>query len=69
MPFDGIVTKNIVNELSSLLVNTRIDKVQMPERDEIVLLVRTSNGNMRLSISANPGCPGIYINKIKKRIH
>ena len=35
LPFDGVVVKNIVDELSRILTGGRIDKIYQPEYDDI----------------------------------
>jgi predicted ribosome quality control (RQC) complex YloA/Tae2 family protein len=66
MPFDGIVTKCIVNELNLLLSGGRIDKVFQPESDEIVLLIRSKGQNYRLVASANASYPRLHITSAQK---
>ena len=66
MPFDGIVTKCIVNELNQLLSGGRIDKVFQPESDEIVMLVRSKGENYRLVASANANYPRLHITSLQK---
>ena len=66
MPFDGIVTKCIVNELNSLLAGGRVDKVFQPEADEIVLLIRAKSQNYRLVASANANYPRLHITTSQK---
>lgn len=66
MPFDGIVTKCIVNELNQLLSGGRVEKVFQPENDEIVLLVRSSGKNYRLVASANANYPRLHITTAQK---
>ncbi|HEX2946538.1 MAG TPA: NFACT RNA binding domain-containing protein [Clostridia bacterium] len=66
MPFDGIVTKSIVEELTAKLVGGRIEKVFQPEADEIVLLVRAWNKNCRLVLSASPNYPRIHLTEAVK---
>lgn len=61
MPFDGIVTKSIVDELSEKLAGGRIEKVFQPEADEIVLLVRAWNKNWRLVLSASASYPRMHL--------
>ena len=41
MAFDTICVNKIVDELSQTLIGGRIDKVHQPEKDELLLLVRT----------------------------
>ncbi len=66
MPFDGIVTKSIVDELTKELVGGRVEKVFQPEADEIVLLVRVRNRSHRLVMSASPNYPRIHITEVVK---
>ncbi len=66
MPFDGIVTKCIVNELNELLSGGRIDKVFQPEYDEIVMLIRSKGQNYRLVASANASYPRLHITSTTK---
>ncbi len=66
MPFDGIVTKCIVNELNLLLSGGRVDKVFQPEADEIVLLIRSKGQNYRLVASANASYPRLHITTAQK---
>lgn len=66
MPFDGIVTKCIVNELNLLLSGGRVEKVYQPEADEIVMLVRSKGQNYRLVASANANYPRLHITTAQK---
>ena len=66
MPFDGIVAKSIVDELSEKLSTGRIEKVLQPEADEIVLLVRAWNKNHRLVLSASANYPRIHLTEAVK---
>ncbi|MDO4482424.1 MAG: NFACT family protein, partial [Bacillota bacterium] len=53
MPFDGIVTANVVNDLNSLLEGGKIDKVYQPEHDEIVLSVHRGREKHKVFITSN----------------
>ncbi|QNU65587.1 NFACT family protein [Ruminiclostridium herbifermentans] len=66
MPFDGIVTKCIVNELNLLLSGGRVEKVFQPENDEIILLIRSNGHNYRLVASANASYPRLHITSAQK---
>ena len=66
MPFDGIVTKCIAEELNYRLNSGRIEKVHQPERDEIHIIIRSQGENHRLLISANPSNPRIYLTQRTK---
>ena len=54
MALDAILLSGIIAELRPKIVGVRIDKVQQPERDKIVLSVR-GDENMRLLIDAGAG--------------
>ena len=66
MPFDGVVAKSIVQELTGELAGGRIDKILQPESDEIVLVVRARSKNSRLLLSASPRYPRIHLTETVK---
>lgn len=66
MPFDGIVTKCAVEELTTKLVGGRIEKVFQPEADEIAINVRAWNSNYRLLMSASANYPRIHLTQTVK---
>ncbi|TXL67625.1 fibronectin/fibrinogen-binding protein [Cerasibacillus terrae] len=51
MPFDGIVTKAVVEELEELLIPGKITKVYQPTTTEILLIVRSNRKNYPLLFS------------------
>ncbi len=55
MPLDAVCLAALVGELRNNLTGAKIDKVQQPERDEIILSVRGGGRNGRLIISAGAG--------------
>ena len=48
MPYDGLVTKNICNELSSILLEGKIDKIIQPNKDETLLFIRNNRVTYKL---------------------
>ncbi len=50
MAFDGIVTKCIVNELNSSILDGKINKVFEPNKNEIILGVYSGGKNYALNI-------------------
>lgn len=54
MSFDGLFTRAITNELSSLLRGGRINKIHQPYKNEIILAVRANGVNHKLLLSAHP---------------
>lgn len=61
MALDGIVISNIVAELNSTILNSKISKIAEPEADELLLTLKGSNGSFRLSMSASASLPFIYL--------
>ena len=41
MAFDGIVTANLVYELNRAILNARISKIAQPEKDELLLTLKS----------------------------
>ncbi len=66
MSFDGFVTHGVAYELNNTIVGGKIDKVHQPERDEIILQIRTSNGTHRLLLSANASHPRVHLTNISR---
>ena len=60
MPFDGVVTKCVVEELSGLLAGGRIEKVFQPQPDEIIINIWANNLHHKLLLSANANFPRIH---------
>ena len=58
MPLDAICLQAVVEELRPQLLNLRIDKVQQPARDQVILLLR---GNKRLLLKAGANAPRIQL--------
>lgn len=67
MALDALAIRCLTNELSEKLVGGRIDKVHQPERDEIVLYIRTPDGSERLVLSASAAHPRVHITSSQKQ--
>ena len=55
MPLDAICTAALAAELEQEIAGGRIDKVQQPERDMLLLSLRANGKNRRLLIAAGTG--------------
>ncbi|MBQ9757909.1 MAG: NFACT family protein [Clostridia bacterium] len=66
MAFDGFVTYGIVKELNEKLSGGKIDKIHQPEKDEIIISIRTREGLFRLLISAATSNPRIHLTNISR---
>jgi predicted ribosome quality control (RQC) complex YloA/Tae2 family protein len=53
MAMDGIALGAVIQELQPL-IGGKIDKVQQPEKDLLLFVVRSNNGNQRLLFSIHP---------------
>lgn len=58
MPLDAICLQGVVGELAPQLTGSRIEKIQQPARDQIILLLR---GNRRLFLNAGANQPRIHL--------
>ncbi len=53
MPMDGFTLSFLQRELKAALVGGRVDKVNQPEKDTLLILIRSQGENHRLLLSAN----------------
>ena len=53
MPMDGFTLSFMQQELHDTLLGGRVDKVNQPERDVLVLGIRSGGSNHKLLLSAN----------------
>ncbi len=61
MALDAILLSALVKELAPKLEGARIDKVQQPERESVLISVRNNGENMRLLINAGAGSGRIQL--------
>lgn len=66
MAFDGIVVANLVHELQEQLINGKIAKIAQPEADELLLAIKTPEGQKRLYLSASASLPLVYLTESNK---
>ncbi|MCM1552347.1 MAG: NFACT family protein [Butyrivibrio sp.] len=66
MAFDGVTIANVVQELQKELLGGRIYKIAQPEEDELLLTVKTTDGQKRLFVSAGASLPLIYLTEGNK---
>ena len=60
MPLDAICLRAVLHELRPQLIGARIDKVQQPERDLLLLSVRTQSGNAKLLVHGGVGSARVH---------
>lgn len=61
MALDGIFLRHIKTELESILTDSRVSQVYEPNRDELIINLRTYEGNKRLLLSTRADSPRIGI--------
>lgn len=61
MPFDGVVTRAITEELKTALIGGRINKIYQPTNTEIVMTVRNKRKNHALLLSIHPSYSRIHL--------
>lgn len=66
MAFDGITIACMAHELQEKLTGGRISKIAQPEADELLLTVKSREGNFRLLLSASAGLPLVYLTGANK---
>lgn len=66
MAFDGIVTAALVCELNEKIKNSRISKITQPEKDELLLTLKSPGGQYLLAMSANASLPFLCLTSQKK---
>ena len=65
MALDAIYLSALTRELAEKITGAKIDKVQQPERDQLLLSLRSRNGNCRLLISAGTGTARVHLTEQK----
>jgi len=71
MALDAIYIKALCRELSDILVGCKVDKVQQPQKDELIITFRGAglkssglkSGDSRLLLSANSNYPRLHLTK------
>jgi len=66
MPFDGSVVNSIVRELNNRLVTGKIDRIYQPEKDELVISVRSYKDTCKLLLSASSTYPRVHLTEENK---
>ena len=64
MPIDAVFLESLRYELQEQLLACRVDKVQQPERDTILLSMRGPNGGGKLLLTASPNHPRIQLTSV-----
>lgn len=60
MAVDGMMLHHIVNELKTQALDSRVSQIYQPNRDEILINLRTMNGNKKLLLSTRANSPRLH---------
>ncbi len=66
MALDGITIAALKKEFEDRLLGSRIYKIAQPEKDELMLTLKTPDGQCRLLISADASLPFLYLTDTNK---
>jgi len=67
MSLDGIFLNSIVNDLYKKLVGGRVDKIHQPDKNEIVISIRSKGENHKLLITAISSSPRLHLTNITRQ--
>lgn len=59
MALDGIFLRHIKNEIENEALGARVNQIYQPNRDELVLILRTFGGSKKLLLSARANSPRV----------
>lgn len=66
MAIDGIYLYSLVEDLKKSILNSKIDKINQPEKDEIIITLRKERKNLKLLVSASPKYPRFNLTEVVK---
>lgn len=66
MAFDGIVINNLINDFNNTILGGNISKISQPEKDELILTIKSNKTSYRLLMSANASLPLCYFTSTNK---
>ncbi len=66
MAFDTICVKKTVEELNNTIIGGRVDKIYLPEKDELMISIRTLGGSYKLVLSASANNARVHFSDFSK---
>ena len=60
MALDGIFLYHLKNEIADFAIDSRVDKIHQPSKDEIVINLRSRQGSKKLLLSCNADSARIH---------
>lgn len=59
MALDGLFLRHIKNEIEAVAIGARVTQIYQPNRDELILALRTFSGNKKLLLSSRANSPRV----------
>lgn len=60
MALDGLFLRHIKNEIEQTAIGARVSQIYQPNKDEIIIALRTTQGNKKLLLSARANSPRVH---------
>ena len=60
MALDGIILYHLKNEIAQFAIDSRVDKIHQPSKDEIIINLRSRQGSKKLLLSCNADAARIH---------
>lgn len=67
MSFDGVFLNSIKDDLQDKLINGRVDKIYQPDKNEIIISIRSGGENYKLIITTMSSNPRIHLTNIPRK--
>ncbi|MGL4345749.1 MAG: Rqc2 family fibronectin-binding protein [Cellulosilyticaceae bacterium] len=64
MALDGIVLASVAQELCDKLIGGRIDKIYQPQKDELLVTVRSNGKNYKVLLCSNSSYPRVHLSEL-----
>ena len=65
MALDGAFLRHLKQEIEARALDARVDKIYQPNKEEIVIAMRTKEENFRILFSARANSPRVHFTKEK----
>ena len=67
MSLDGIFLNSITNDLYKKLIGGRVDKIHQPDKNEIVMSIRSKGENYKLLITSISSSPRLHLTNVTRQ--
>lgn len=67
MALDGIFLYHLKNEIAQFAIDSRVDKIHQPSKDEIIINLRSRQGSKKLLLSCNADAARIHFTEFRPK--